>query len=128
MPGEQERTRLVFRLVVSVLLLLPLLGNLLAIAVGWHVFFLDDARTQFIWGTLALLWGLWPQCRLRLSATAIVTWGAALCALAVYGLSVRNTFFQPQSLNGVLPVYYLQAGVLVSLVLVGRLLVTLWQR
>lgn len=48
------------RLVVSGLLALPLVGNLIARALGFEVFYFTDPKLQAVWGTLAQVLAGWP--------------------------------------------------------------------
>lgn len=84
------------RLVASGLLTLPLLGNLIARALGFEVFYFTDPKLQAVWGTLAQVlagWSLYGQAlrHLRQGGAPLPFW-LCLVSTALYGVGLYTAF------------------------------------
>ncbi len=124
---EKEIARESTRLALSALFTLPLLANMVAEMLGWRIFFLADAKIQFVWGSLVQFGAGWPfyvgAFKNVRSGGANMDVLVALGTTAAYLYSVYNTFFNPHAMHGgMLKVYYEASAVLITLIILGKLL------
>lgn len=95
-PLARIQSQRLGRLVVSGLLALPLLGNVVAQALGFEIFYFADPKLQAVWGTLAQVLAGWPLYltalgHLRQGGAARAFW-LCLTATLLYGAGLYTAF------------------------------------
>lgn len=118
---EREIVDAVFRLVLAAIFTLPLVGNMVAHALGYEFFLLADSKIQFFWGSivqfgagLPFYVGTYKSLRAGGANSDVLV---ALGTSAAYGYSVYNTFCNPREVR----VYFETSAVLLTLAVLGKL-------
>jgi cation transport ATPase len=129
---EKEISRHFYRLVLGILTTALLLAKWVAGAMGFYLFFFEDAKIQFVWGTIALVGlgstlGLSAYRTLRKGGVSLLSVGL-LVAVAAYGYSLFLTFANTQGTALISHVYYdVTAGIL-TLLMLGKLRSTITKK
>lgn len=114
--SNQEAAFRGFHLAICLLASLPLLADWVAVALGWHIFFLADGRIQSVFATLLVAGAGWPfltaPFRRPHGWSAALEVAVGLAAVGIYARGMWLTYGVP--LGGSHDLFQMAAGLLTA--------------